>query len=132
MPSWVDILCRFSLDKGRHVTFGRILGRSLSLINHLVFCNSPSLLTISHRFHADEENINFDDLLSRTSADTLQLRVEDLVKQYFETAEKVWLAGNSEREGDNVCLSRGAPAARHDSAPPLKALCFESTALSSH
>ncbi|XP_023648310.2 double-strand break repair protein MRE11 [Paramormyrops kingsleyae] len=36
----------------------------------------------------DEESINFDDLLSRTSADVLQLRVEDLVKQYFETAEK--------------------------------------------
>ncbi|XP_048838073.1 double-strand break repair protein MRE11 [Brienomyrus brachyistius] len=36
----------------------------------------------------DEESMNFDDLLSRSSAEVLQLRVEDLVKQYFETAEK--------------------------------------------
>uniref|UniRef100_A0A8C9TER3 Double-strand break repair protein n=1 Tax=Scleropages formosus TaxID=113540 RepID=A0A8C9TER3_SCLFO len=36
----------------------------------------------------DEENINFDELLSRASAEVMQLRVEDLVKQYFATAEK--------------------------------------------
>ncbi|KAI1893974.1 hypothetical protein AGOR_G00129180 [Albula goreensis] len=35
-----------------------------------------------------EESIDFDMLLSRTSSDVMQLRVEDLVKQYFETAEK--------------------------------------------
>uniref|UniRef100_A0A8B9K256 Double-strand break repair protein n=1 Tax=Astyanax mexicanus TaxID=7994 RepID=A0A8B9K256_ASTMX len=35
-----------------------------------------------------EEAIDFDMLLSRPSADILQLRVEDLVKEYFQTAEK--------------------------------------------
>ncbi|KAM9439540.1 double-strand break repair protein MRE11 [Clarias gariepinus] len=35
-----------------------------------------------------EENIDFDLLLSRPSADVMQLRVEDLVKEYFQTAEK--------------------------------------------
>ncbi|MBN3306762.1 MRE11 protein, partial [Amia calva] len=36
----------------------------------------------------DDENINFDQLVNRTSSEVMQLRVEDLVKQYFETAEK--------------------------------------------
>ncbi|KAJ8256735.1 hypothetical protein COCON_G00188870 [Conger conger] len=34
------------------------------------------------------EDIDFDLILNRTSSDVMQLRVEDLVKQYFETAEK--------------------------------------------
>ncbi|KAJ8410870.1 hypothetical protein AAFF_G00188270 [Aldrovandia affinis] len=36
----------------------------------------------------DADSINFDELLSHTSSEVMQLRVEDLVKQYFETAEK--------------------------------------------
>ncbi|KAL6467492.1 hypothetical protein MHYP_G00231690 [Metynnis hypsauchen] len=35
-----------------------------------------------------EEAIDFDMLLSRPSSEVLQLRVEDLVKEYFQTAEK--------------------------------------------
>ncbi|XP_006628191.1 double-strand break repair protein MRE11 [Lepisosteus oculatus] len=35
-----------------------------------------------------DENINFDQLVSRTSSEVMQLRVEDLVKQYLETAER--------------------------------------------
>ncbi|KAF5908997.1 double-strand break repair protein MRE11 isoform X1, partial [Clarias magur] len=35
-----------------------------------------------------EESIDFDLLLSRPSTDVMQLRVEDLVKEYFQTAEK--------------------------------------------
>ncbi|MGH0158003.1 UNVERIFIED_CONTAM: hypothetical protein FKN15_034665 [Acipenser sinensis] len=36
----------------------------------------------------DNEPINFDGLVTRTSSEGTTLRVEDLVKQYFETAEK--------------------------------------------
>lgn len=36
----------------------------------------------------DNEPINFDGLMTRTSSEGTTLRVEDLVKQYFETAEK--------------------------------------------
>ncbi|KAB5535408.1 hypothetical protein PHYPO_G00117350 [Pangasianodon hypophthalmus] len=46
---------------------------------------------IRHRESKDnvkEESIDFDMLLSRPSSDVLQLRVEDLVKEYFQTAEK--------------------------------------------
>ncbi|XP_022534927.1 double-strand break repair protein MRE11 isoform X1 [Astyanax mexicanus] len=46
---------------------------------------------VRHRESKDnvkEEAIDFDMLLSRPSADILQLRVEDLVKEYFQTAEK--------------------------------------------
>ncbi|KAL4647108.1 double-strand break repair protein MRE11A isoform X1, partial [Arapaima gigas] len=46
---------------------------------------------VRHREYKDakaEESINFDELLSRASSEVMQLRVEDLVKQYFETAEK--------------------------------------------
>ncbi|KAG7470898.1 hypothetical protein MATL_G00118740 [Megalops atlanticus] len=35
-----------------------------------------------------EDSIDFDKLLNRTSSEVMHLRVEDLVKQYFETAEK--------------------------------------------
>ncbi|MCI4390479.1 hypothetical protein PGIGA_G00123110 [Pangasianodon gigas] len=38
--------------------------------------------------HREKESIDFDMLLSRPSSDVLQLRVEDLVKEYFQTAEK--------------------------------------------
>ncbi|XP_062843975.1 double-strand break repair protein MRE11 [Trichomycterus rosablanca] len=46
---------------------------------------------VRHRDSKDkvkEEGIDFEMLLSRPSADVLQLRVEDLVKEYFQTAEK--------------------------------------------
>lgn len=36
-----------------------------------------------------EEGMDFEALLSRPASDVLQLRVEDLVKEYFQTAEKV-------------------------------------------
>ncbi|KAK3513880.1 hypothetical protein QTP70_032870 [Hemibagrus guttatus] len=38
--------------------------------------------------HRERESIDFDLLLSRPSSEVLQLRVEDLVKEYFQTAEK--------------------------------------------
>ncbi|KAI5616958.1 double-strand break repair protein MRE11 [Silurus asotus] len=38
--------------------------------------------------HREKESIDFGSLLSRPSSDVLQLRVEDLVKEYFQTAEK--------------------------------------------
>ncbi|KAG7319404.1 hypothetical protein KOW79_016547 [Hemibagrus wyckioides] len=46
---------------------------------------------IRHRESKDDvkgESIDFDLLLSRPSSEVLQLRVEDLVKEYFQTAEK--------------------------------------------
>lgn len=36
-----------------------------------------------------EEGMDFESLLSRPASEVLQLRVEDLVKEYFQTAEKV-------------------------------------------
>jgi len=36
-----------------------------------------------------EESLDFGALLSRPNSEILQLRVEDLVKEYFQTAEKV-------------------------------------------
>lgn len=36
-----------------------------------------------------EEGVDFGALLSRPTSEVLQLRVEDLVKEYFQMAEKV-------------------------------------------
>lgn len=40
-------------------------------------------------FSVLDSNINFGDLVSRPVSEGMTLRVEDLVKQYFQTAEKV-------------------------------------------
>lgn len=48
-------------------------------------------VTVSLCFSVLDNDINFGKLLSRPASEEVTLRVEDLVKQYFQTAEKVSL-----------------------------------------
>lgn len=46
-------------------------------------------MTVPLCFSVLDNDLNFGKLVSRPTAEGMTLRVEDLVKQYFQTAEKV-------------------------------------------